>query len=975
MAERTDHARSSASSNPVRVRFDRFELDEANARLLRDGTAVTLAPTPFAVLCALARQPGSLLTTNALLDEVWGHQFVTDSVLRTAISELRTALDDDARKPRFIETVSRRGYRFIAPPSAIPAAPGVRPNVSRVAVADVPHFIGRAEPLSRLRRAWDIACSGKRAIVWVAGEPGIGKTTLIEHFVATLGDVAVARGQCVEHYGAGEPYLPVLEALSELCRNDSTLVPLLRAVAPTWLLQLPWLSTADEREALRRELAGVSPDRMLREMGEVLDRSGERRPLLLLTEDLHWSDRATIQLIDYIARRRGGARLMWLASFRLAEVVALDHPLNPLRHELRLHDLCEEIALDPFSESEVADYVAERSPAIATDEAFVRALHERTDGLPLFVASVMTEVLTRATQAGADAAAGSQLAKIAVPLNLAAIIDHYIAKLTSDQRLVLSAAAVCGVEFRISTISGALERDAAWVGQTCDELAREQLWLVAPPAGGDGNAPELPYSFRHALFRQVLYERTNPSIRSQLHRKVGTTLEREHAPGAPVAAAELAMHFELGRDPMAALRYYVEAAEAALAHLSPRECMSLAEHALSLLGQAPGGTERDALEITLATLHGVSATHVHGVSSPEAKSAFQRAYSLLADIPEHPMRGRLLHGFAFVLSLRADYAEALAVAERAEALSSAANDPVLVLVTCLVHGYVAQLQGRPRAAGTWIERGLVAAEPLEGAPVEIFVADPQVTLLGLLGVNLLHSGVVAQGRARLEQAHARARLLGWPNTRLAAFWYDALFEVRLGNAERVAALAGEMRALVDESEVAQGQMACRWFRGWADARMGQPRDGYRRIREAYEDNTRLGMRAGGSEVLGYATEALVLAGDWDGAQHELEDALQVANSLGERVYLPQLLLMQAAIARARGDRAAADAAIRRAIAEARAQEAPWLELMALIELCECHSATAKDRRALAALVDELPEALNTAAVVRARALFDRTKST
>jgi hypothetical protein len=483
----------------------------------------------------------------------------------------------------------------------------------------------------------------------------------------------------------------------------------------------------------------------------------------------------------------------------------------------------------------------------------------------------------------------------------------------------------------------------------------------------------LPYSFRHALFRQVLYERTNPSVRSQLHRKVGTTLERERAPGAPVAAAELAMHFELGREPMGALRYYVEAAEAALARLSPRECMNLTEHALTLLGQAPEGTERDALEIALATLCGVSATHVHGMS-PEAKSAFQRAYSLLADIPEHPMRRRLLHGFGFVLTLRADYAEALAVAERAEALSSATNDPVLVLATCIVHGEVDQLQGRSRAAGTWIERGLAAAEPLELAPAEVFVADPQVTLLGLLGIHHLHSGFVEQGRARLERAHARARLLGWPNTRLVALWFDALFEVRLGNAERVAALADEMRALVDESEVAQGRMASRWFRGWADARMGRPRDGYLRIREAYEDNTRLGMLAGGSEVLGYATEALVLAGDWDGAQHELEDAMQVANTLGERVYLPQLFAMQAAIGRARGDLAGADAAIRRAIAEARAQEAPWLELMALIELCDRAGATTKDRRALSALVDQLPEARDTSAVARAQALLDKAKS-
>ena len=903
---------------------------------------------------------------------VWGHQFVTDSVLRTAISELRTALDDDARKPRFIETVSRRGYRFIAAPSAIAAAPGVQPNVPGLATVRAPYFIGRAEPLSRLRRAWDVACGGKRAVVWIAGEPGIGKTTLIEQFIASLGDVACAHGQCVEHFGTGEPYLPVLQALEELCRSDSEVPALLRAVAPTWLLQLPWLSTAEEREALRRELAGVNPDRMLREMGQLLDRYTERRPLLLVTEDLHWSDRATIQLIDYIARRRGSARLMWLASFRLTEVVALDHPLNPLRHELRLHDLCEEIVLDPFSESEVADYVAERSPAIATDEAFVRALHERTDGLPLFVASVMTEVITRAPQAGDDAAAGSQLAKIAVPENLAAIIDHYIAKLTSDQRLVLSAAAVCGIEFRIHTISGALERDAVWVGQTCDELAREQLWLVAPRAEGSSNAAELPYSFRHALFRQVLYERTSPSARAQLHRKMGAALERERATRVPITAAELATHFERGGDAMTAVRYYAEAADAALAHFSPEECIRLVERAWPLLEQAPDGPERNALQITIGTLHGVAATRVLGAGS-EAKHSLERAYALLDEDPQHPIRGRLLHGFGFMLTLRAEYAEALAVADRAEALGSATNDPVLLSTACTVHGQVDQLQGRSAAARTWLERGLTLSERLDVGPGE-FLVDPQVALLGLLAVPLLHLGSVEQARASLQRAYVRARDRDWPMARLAALWYSALFEVRLGDAERVAALADEMHALVEEFALAHGRTACRWFRGWADARMGEPRDGHRRIRDAYEENARLGMLAGASEVLGYATEALVLVGDLDGAQKQLAEALHIADKFGERVYLPQLFVMQADIARARGDRAAADAAIRRAIAEARAQEAPWLELMALIELCDRHSATAKDRRALAALVDQLPEARDTAAVARARALLDKTKS-
>jgi DNA-binding winged helix-turn-helix (wHTH) protein len=99
---------------PLCVRFAAFRLDEANALLLCNEKVITLAPRPFGVLCALARQPGCLLTKHALLDEVWGHQFVTDSVLKTAVSEVRAALDDDPKQPRYIETVSRRGYRFIA---------------------------------------------------------------------------------------------------------------------------------------------------------------------------------------------------------------------------------------------------------------------------------------------------------------------------------------------------------------------------------------------------------------------------------------------------------------------------------------------------------------------------------------------------------------------------------------------------------------------------------------------------------------------------------------------------------------------------------------------------------------------------------------------------------------------------------------------------------------------------------------------
>ena len=105
--------------SPARLRFARFELDEADARLTCAGEPVPLAPRPFAVLCTLARSAGRLVTKNALLDAVWGHQFVAESVLKSAISEVRAALGDDPRQPRYIETVSRRGYRFIAAPLCV----------------------------------------------------------------------------------------------------------------------------------------------------------------------------------------------------------------------------------------------------------------------------------------------------------------------------------------------------------------------------------------------------------------------------------------------------------------------------------------------------------------------------------------------------------------------------------------------------------------------------------------------------------------------------------------------------------------------------------------------------------------------------------------------------------------------------------------------------------------------------------------
>jgi hypothetical protein len=260
-------------------------------------------------------------------------------------------------------------------------------------------------------------------------------------------------------------------------------------------------------------------------------------------------------------------------------------------------------------------------------------------------------------------------------------------------------------------------------------------------------------------------------------------------------------------------------------------------------------------------------------------------------------------------------------------------------------------------------------DQVERIPGQSFVADPAVTLLAMISLQLLHQGLVDQGRARLLEAHTRANRLGQPTARMLALWYETLFELRLENASRVATLAEEMHALADEFALAHGRTACQWFGGWAEARMGAPVGGYHRIRDAHEANVQLGMWAGATETLAYAGEALLLSGDWRAAQQQLEEAMTIANRSGERVYQPQLTLLEAAIAQARGDDATAGVALRRAVVEAQAQSAPWLELIALLALCASAHATVADRERLAKIVAQLPEACETGAVLRARTVL------
>ncbi len=277
-------------SEPNRL-FPPFRLDPTDAQLWRDNERINLRRKTFEVLRYLLDHSGQLVTKATLLDAVWPEVSVSDSMPATCVTEIRRALGDDAKTPRFIETVHRRGYRFVAHVTT-DAVPQGAPSPRRVMSGPKPIVVGREAELAQLQSRFAEVLEGQRRVIFVAGEAGIGKTAFVQEFLDAISQDTVpqvGRGQCLEQYGAGEPYMPVLEALSRLSKehgNDSV-TELLSRLAPTWLAQMPELLTREDRLRLQNEAQGVTQQRMLREMTHALEALAAQSPLVLLLEDLH----------------------------------------------------------------------------------------------------------------------------------------------------------------------------------------------------------------------------------------------------------------------------------------------------------------------------------------------------------------------------------------------------------------------------------------------------------------------------------------------------------------------------------------------------------------------------------------------------------------------------------------------------------------------------------------------------------------
>jgi DNA-binding winged helix-turn-helix (wHTH) protein/tetratricopeptide (TPR) repeat protein len=669
-----------------RLSFGEFCLDLTTEHLLCGSEVVALTPKAFAVLRRLVEDGGQLVSKDELLRAGWAKTHVSDGVLKVIILEIRRALGDDLAAPRFIETVPRRGYRFISHRARL---------LERPAAVDLRAApVGRDALLAQLAQRVERARAGERQLVFLSGEAGIGKTTVLDAFLARAASdpyLLIARGACLEHYGAAEAYLPVLDAFGRLLREPGAerIIRVLETHAPTWLAQLPWLEDRGDRAALRHEFLGGTKERMLREMAEALEALSSATPVLLVLEDLHWSDYSTLDLLAMLARRQESARLLVVGSYRSVDIIVAGHPLRALVQELCVRRQCEDIALTLLREPHVAAYLAQRFGGHAFPPELGRAVHQRTDGNPLFMVRVVDELVALRLLEPEDdrwrlRRPVAEIAR-AVPESLRALVDKQFDRLQPEAQRLLEAASVLGSAFTIGSVAAGLDVDPQAIEDRCDALARQGQFLSAAPLFERPDGTKVAcYRFTHNLYPHAIVERVPAGWRLRLHQRVGEWLEHTYGTQVTAIAGPLAWHFEEAGAYDRAIRYLILAAENAAGRCAYGDAIRVLQHGRSLVHRL-AASPRSTLDIEL--LQRIGDAHFGRGAMVECADAYEAAAARAADTgltaAQVDALNSLVRPFCFI-----DPDRGIAAIEQAVHLSANLGDPLLYARTELLAAYV-----------------------------------------------------------------------------------------------------------------------------------------------------------------------------------------------------------------------------------------------------------------------------------------------
>jgi len=671
----------------LRLRSKR--VDTVNHCLWRGEERMSLTPKAFDVLRYLVEHADRLVTQDEILGALWPETYVNPEVIKKYILGIRRALGDRHGKPEFIETFPRRGYQFVASVSEVSAgAP------SDVSLSAERKMVGREAAMAQLDGYFGQALKAQRQVIFITGEAGVGKTTLVDEFHRTATrrpNLRVVRGQCVEGFGGKEAYYPVLEALGQWVREASggPVVHTLAKQAPTWLIQFPSLVKAEQREALQKEILGATRERMVREICEALESLTAQDPLVIVLEDLHWVDPSTLDFISALARRRGPAKLLLLGTYRPADVIISQSPLKALKQDLVLHNLSQEIALERLEESDVAEYLAIKFVDGGFPPRFAKLIYHHSGGNALFMVTILQDMVKKGVIAQAN---GKWTLSVAledvgpsVPETLDQLIDAQFQQLSAVEQCILRSASVAGERFSVWALSITAEFESGSIDEACEGLADRLQFIKAAGIHKLANGQiSAHYDFRHSLYREVLYRRLSEVARSKLHLLLAQRLKAFCDPCEQELATELAQHFEGGHDYEQAIHYLILAAENAVRRFAYRDCVEILHHARELV---PKLTPSLRAEIEVRILEFMGDAHFALGALTESAQAYAAA---AARAQQAGLKAAQMHALTSAMYPLGfiDPEKGVAAMDEAVKISMSVNDPPsLALTQMLAAGF------------------------------------------------------------------------------------------------------------------------------------------------------------------------------------------------------------------------------------------------------------------------------------------------
>jgi DNA-binding winged helix-turn-helix (wHTH) protein/tetratricopeptide (TPR) repeat protein len=575
--------------------FGDFELDSSLYELRRNGEAMEISPRVFDVLAYLIRYRDRLVSKDELIRQVWGVTAMSGSSVPTCIAAVRKTLGDDPASPQYIETHRGRGYRFIAPVtqavSENDADPTATASENGAPTCDIhgAGFVGRENELAALYAGFERTLAGIPQLVLIGGEPGIGKTRTIEEFALSARDdgAVVLIGRCAESEGAPAfwPWVQIVRSHIE-ASESATALHALGSLASSLLLMIPELSERHPDLPRPPQLdADQARFRLFEAVTALLANAAAERPLVVLVDDLHRADTASLLLLQFATRELRDAQVLFIGTYRDNELHT-DSGRARLLSDLTREEPVRCIQLHGLPIESVERFLAQSSATGTATPSLVTTLYDQTGGNPFFLTQIV-HLLT--AEGDLDRLEPNALQKIDLPGGVREAIARQLDGLPHATRRILEAAAVAGRDFETAALAAASASEPNAVLASLEPALGRQLIASIPGQVGR-------YRFSHMLLRDCVYDGLGAAERIQLHLRIGEALEDLHSGRLDARITELAYHFHeaIPADgPDRAIHYSIEAARWADSRLAYEDVPSHYRRALQLLDQK---TPNDPLE-------------------------------------------------------------------------------------------------------------------------------------------------------------------------------------------------------------------------------------------------------------------------------------------------------------------------------------------------------------------------------------------